>query len=308
MITKPFTMTTTDNTKLFVYTWLPDKNKCKAIVFILHGMAEHAGRYERFARFLTGAGFGIYAHDQRGHGKSVADKEDLGFLGKNKRFGCLVDDAYELAGHIKKDHPDLPIILLGHSLGSYIALGYIGQYGSSVNGCIFSGPGYPAALPLCVGKMLIRGEIKKHGGKYRSRKINDLTFGGYNKPFAPARTAFDWLSRDTNEVDTYIGDPLCGFICTSSFFLELSEWFQIIFNKENVSAIPDTLPLSIFAGGKDPAGKMGKDVKKLYKMYKRAGIKDITSMVYPGARHEILNETNREQVMKDVLTWITAHL
>lgn len=304
MTNKTFTFTTKDAVKLFVYTWLPDTKQCKAIVLIIHGMAEHAERYTGFAKFLIDAGYGIYAHDMRGHGKTAAEEDDLGDLGKNKAFDCLVQDAFELTGTIKKNHPGLPVILFGHSLGAYIALGYIEQYGNSIRGCIFSGPGYPNKLLLCAGKVILKGVIKKHGAQYRSPKTNDLTFGAYNKPFRPARTAFDWLSRDNDEVDKYINDPLCGFIFTCGFWLEFTKWMQIIFKKGNISAIPHALPLSIFAGKKDPAGKMGKDVKKLYKMYKRAGMKEISYKLYPGARHEILNETNRQAVMEDILSWM----
>ena len=223
MFTETFTFNSNDKTGIYTYKWLPDKKKCKAVVQILHGMAEHAGRYSRFARALTDKGYAVYANDYRGHGKTAKSNDDLGYLGKNKKFDCLVRDGYELTEVIKKEHARLPVILFGHSLGAYIALGYIEDHGKVINGCIFSGPGYPNKLLLFAGKIIVKGEIKKHGEKYKSLKANELTFGAYNKPFKPNRTPFDWINRENEEVDRYIKDPLCGFICTSAFFYELAE-------------------------------------------------------------------------------------
>ncbi|MBN2443619.1 MAG: alpha/beta hydrolase [Spirochaetales bacterium] len=308
MKSKTMTHTTGDGAKIFVYTWLPEKKKYKGIIHIIHGMADHAGRYERFARELTDNHYIVYAHDQRGHGKTAECGEDFGYLGENKSCHDLVKDVHELTQIIRKNHPELPLFHFSHSFGTYISLGYIEEHGKDIEGCIFSGPGIPNKLLLTFGKIILKNEMKKHGEKYKSEKVNSLSFGAFNKPFKPNRTGFDWLNRDTNEVDVYIQDPRCGFICSVGFYWELSAWLNTIYKKKHIALIPDTLPLYLCAGEKDPVGNMGKDILRLVKMYKKAGIKDLTYKLYPESRHEIINEINREQVIKDILTWLEGHV
>lgn len=308
MIDKSFSFKSKDGTKVFVYKWLPENIKAKGIVQISHGMAETAKRYERFAKVLTQNGYIVYANDHRGHGKTAGSVENLGYLAEKDGFEWLVRDLNDLSIIIKDENPSIPLFLFGHSMGSFVAQRYIMLHGKNLDGLILSGSNGTQGRVLDIGLLLAKREIRKHGRKNKSSKLNDLIFGNYNKAFKPTRTEFDWLSRDKDEVDKYIEDPYCGTIFTAGFFYDFLVGLKEIENKKNLNLIPRDLPIYIFSGDKDPVGRYGKGVINLFNRYKNQGVKDVRYKLYEGGRHEMLNEINREEVMEDVVQWLDSYL
>ena len=306
---KNFTFKSEEGTEVFVYNWVPDSDvKVKGVVQIAHGMAETAARYERFADFMTKNGYIIYINDHRGHGKTAGSIEKLGILADSDGFEWMVKDVHQLSGIINKEHSELPLFLYGHSMGSYVTQRYIMLYGSELKGALLSGSNGKQGPILTIGTIVAKREIKKNGRNVKSEKLNQMSFGGFNKAFKPNRTDFDWLSRDNVQVDKYINDPYCGTVFTAGFFFDLLTGLKEAEKKENIDNVPKNLPILIFSGAQDPCGKNGKGVTRLCNTYKKHGVEDVTLKLYPEARHEVLNETNRDEVIKDVLKWVDSHL
>lgn len=309
MKSENFTFNDGEGVQIFTNKWSPDDgNAIKGIVQVAHGMAETGARYERFAKVLTENGYAVYVNDHRGHGKTAGSVENVGYLGDNDGFDWLVKDMHQLTGIIKKENPDKPVILFGHSMGSFLSQRYIQLYGDELKGVILSGSNGKQGLLLKVGKFVAKGEIKKIGKKGKSEKLNNMSFGSYNNSFKPVRTDFDWLSRDEKEVDKYINDPYCGGIFSAQFYFDFLTGLMEIEKNENIEKVPKNLPICIFSGALDPVGNQGKGVLKLIEAYKRHNITNIKYKLYEGGRHEMLNETNREEVMKDVVEWIDSQL
>ncbi|HCC37135.1 MAG TPA: alpha/beta hydrolase [Treponema sp.] len=309
-----------DGTKLYLRNWLPDSpgsGKPRAALQIVHGMAEHGGRYHRLAEKLTDSGIAVWAADQRGHGKTadttVNDPGKGGLLGHSADSGVfdrVGADMHAINQSIRKDFPGVPLFVLGHSWGSFNTQNYIEKYSGSENiidGCILSGTRGPdgvrikAAVPMMNLIALLRGKRK---GSTLARALAD---GSSNRSFRPNRTAADWLSRDTAEVDKYVNDPLCGKLCSSGFYRELAAGLYRIHRPRAMARINTTLPIYIFSGSADPVGDMGASPTALVNEYRSLGIKDLEFVLYPGARHEALNETNRAEVMDNLLSWINRH-
>ncbi len=308
MISESFNFKGKGDIEIFVYKWLPDKSKeVKGVVQIAHGMAETAARYESFADELTKDGFIVYANDHRGHGKTAGEIEKLGELGEDG-FNSMVEDMHRLNDIIKEENFNLPVFLFGHSMGSFLTQRYICLYGRELKGVIVTGTCGAQGIIIDIGRLIAKSEIKKIGRSGKSNKLYKLIFGSYNNSFKPNRTAFDWLSRDNKEVDKYIVDPFCGTVMTAGFFNDFLGGLKSIENKVEIKNVPIDLPIYIFAGDKDPVGKNGKGVLKLVKAYKKNGIKDLTYKLYKDGRHEMLNETNKEEVIGDVIKWLNAHI
>ena len=302
-----FTFTDQDGVAIFVYKWVPDEAP-KAAVQISHGLGEHAGRYEWVAQQLTDAGYIVYADDHRGHGKTAGTVEKLGLLGPGGWDGT-VKEIKMLTDIIKKENLGLPVFLIGHSWGSYLAQDYISQFGSEIKGVILSGTnGKPSFILRTFAPFTISREIKKIGADARSPTLDKLTFGAYNKPYEPAPTKFEWLSRDHAVVEKYVNDPFCGFISQAGTASELAKGVVKIAKHEEQVKIPKGLPIYIMSGSEDPSNNRSKGARRLYKTYVSLKIKDVSIKVYEGARHEIFNETNKEEVMKDAITWLDQHL
>jgi alpha-beta hydrolase superfamily lysophospholipase len=268
------------------------------------------GRYEDFARFLTDAGYICYGDDHRGHCRTAADEKHLGDWGPNGWDG-VVGEIKVLTGIIKKENPGIPVFMMGHSWGSFLAQDYIEQWGGELKGVILSGTtgGEPPWLERKLGPIIIKRELKKHGPMGNSPILQKTVFGSYNKPFK-GPTGFEWLSRDPAVVDKYVNDPMCGWMDKGTVvsYAMLGLGLQKIREESNQQKIPKDLPVCIMYGSEDPVGKKGKGPQAVYEEYKKAGIKDVGIKVYEGARHEILNETNRQEVYKDMLDWFDAHL
>ncbi|HYM30805.1 MAG TPA: alpha/beta hydrolase [Candidatus Cybelea sp.] len=294
-----------DGTGLHVYRWLPD-HAMKGIVQIAHGLAEHAGRYQRLAVALTAAGFGVYANDHRGHGHTAASPDDLGFFAEQNGWNACVDDLWQLNGQIAADHPASRIVLLGHSMGSFMAQQFITEHGSALAGAVLSGSGgKPPPLAL-IGRLAARIERLRLGPRGKSALITAMSFGAFNKAFAPARTPYDWLSRDPAEVDKYVKDPLCGFQASVQLWIDMLDALPDIAQAARQVRIPRDLPIYVIAGARDPVGANTKSVDQLLSAYKAAGLTRVSHRYYADARHELFNETNRDEVTKDLVAWLES--
>lgn len=288
---------------LATYTW--ESAAPKAVVLVAHGMAEHAARYDRFARFLSEHGYTTRAHDHRGHGQSISDG-DQGYFGAQNGWNLCIDDLHRHTEIIRELYPDLPIILFGHSMGSMMAQEYIIRHGDQLQGAILSGTSGPPDLLARVGTYIAMMERFRIGKRGLSPLLNKLSFDGFNQQFKPCRTDFDWLSRDHAEVDKYIADPLCGFPCTTQLWVDLLCALREMSRRERKAQIPKELALFIFSGAADPVGKNTRGILKLIDTYRDCGLSNIHSIFYPGGRHEMLNETCQEQVHADILTWLDS--
>lgn len=300
-----FWLTANDRSRLYVNHWMPD-GPAKAVVMLSHGMAEHSGRYARLAEALCSAGYGVYAPDQRGHGRT-ADEGTLGLYAEKDGWNKVVGDLASLNQHIGQQHPGLPIILLGHSMGSYIAQAYLLHHSASLHGAILSGSNFQPVALYRAARLIARAERLRQGVRGRSALIEFLSFGSFNKAFKPNRTAFDWLSRDPNEVDKYINDPLCGFRCTNQLWIDLLGGLQQISKASNLAQIDPGLPILVMGGECDPVSE-GKRLKSLAHALREAGSQHLQLNIYQQARHEVFNETNRDEVTADVLRWLDQAL
>ena len=301
------TVKAADGIPLHVYVWTP-AGEPKAVVQIAHGMAEHAARYEGFAEHLTARGYAVYAQDHRGHGKTAGSLEHVGYFADTDGFEKVVEDLYAVTRTIQAAHPDLPIFLFGHSMGSIIARAYVMSHADALRGLVLTGAGGDPGALAKVGAALAFGEGLVRGRKARSKLLDTMTFGRFNDAFKPARTGFDWLSRDKAEVDKYIADPWCGGTFTAGFFGDLLHGVGVVNNPANIAAVPKDLPIFVLSGEKDPVGDNGKGVRQVVEQYRTVGVRHVEMHLYPLARHEILNETNRDEVMRDISAWLDARV
>lgn len=306
MGSEQFTITTSDQCNVFVYKWVPDDKPVKGVVQIAHGMAEHAGRYARYAKALNDAGYAVYANDHRGHGKTAGSLQDVGYFSDSNGWDRVVEDMHSVTEAIKKELPDLPVFILGHSMGSFLTRHYAFLFGQDVQGVLLSGTGGDPGLLGIVGCTIAKWEGRLRGKKARSQLMTKMSFGSFNNAFRPNRTDFDWLSSDPSEVDKYVDDPYCGETFTAGFFYDLLSGLRTINRAENVARTPKDLPIHLFAGEIDPVGDNGKGVTQIHDKYKKAGIKTLSIKLYPGGRHEMLNETNREEVYRDSIAWFDS--
>lgn len=302
-----FTFDTDDNFKVFARKWVAEE-KPRAIVQIAHGMAEHIERYDEFAKRLVSEGFFVYGNDHRGHGKTAQLNGMPGYFNDEHGFERSVKDMAQLTSIIEGEYPDIPIFLFGHSMGSFLSRRYMQLHGNRLAGAILCGTGGDPGVIGKLGRLITWWEIKKHGRQSPSPKLNNLIFGSYNKAFRPNRTEFDWLSRDEKEVDKYMDDPSCGGIFTTGFFSDLLEGIELINNSQNIKRIPSDLSIFLISGSTDPVGNYTKGVLQTYQRFKQADIDDVTYKFYENARHELLNETNKEEISSDIIQWIQSHI
>ncbi|HET9840200.1 MAG TPA: alpha/beta hydrolase [Candidatus Angelobacter sp.] len=298
-----FLLKTADEVDLFVYRWLTAQPP-RAIVQIVHGLAEHAGRYGRLAQALNAAGYAVYANDLRGHGRTVKSAEELGFFAEQDGWRKCIDDLWLVNRHIASAHPGVPIIMLGHSMGSTLAEQFMGDHGDSLAGVVLSGAnGKPTGMAV-IGRQITRAERLRLGARGKSKLALSLSFDAFNKKFAPTRTAFDWLSRDPVEVDKYVADPLCGFAPSIQLWVDLLDGWGAVSREEHRRRVPRTLPIYVIAGGRDPVSGNARQVGPWVEEYRADGHKDLEFRIYPEARHELMNETNRDEVTRDLVAWL----
>ena len=282
-----------------------EADEAKAVVMLCHGMAEHIERYDDFANFLANNHYTVVGYDQRGHGATAGSVENLGYMSDDDNFVALVEDLHKTNEMVKEKYPNMKVFLLGHSMGSFVSQRYIQLYGDSIDGVVLSGSALNKGLLFKVGYKLAKHICKKHGRKYHSELMNNMSFGSYNKKFKPNRTEYDWLSQNEENVDKYIADEYCGTLFTVSFFMDMIHLFLVM--GDDFNKVPVDLPIYIMSGDHDPVGSMGKAVKKLYEVYKQNNVKDVEMILYPNGRHEMLNEINKEEVYNNVLAWFNKH-
>ena len=296
-----------DEKEIHAIKWEPECES-KAVIQIAHGMAETAIRYERFARRLSENGYTVYINNHRGHGDNEETPETLGYLADKDGFDFLVSDMKILTDIIKKDNEDIPLFAFGHSMGSFALQKYLIDYPGNLNGAVLCGSNGDFGFILKASKPVISLVELIKGQKSKSKFINNLMFGMNNNAYDNKRTDFDWLSRDEKEVDKYIADEKCGFVCTVEFYRDFIKGLEYVENRENLKKLCVNHPLLIVSGDMDPIGKNGKGVKNLYERYKKYGINDIEIKLFEDARHEILNEINREEVMDYLISWFDEKL
>ena len=283
--------------------YLPD-GEAKAIVQIAHGIAEHIDRYAEFMEFLAGNGYIVVANDHLGHGKSINGPEDLGFFAARDGWNYVLRDMEKLHDRTVKEHPGLPYVMFGHSMGSFLTRTYLIRYPGKYDAAILSGTGHQAKAMVLGGYALASAAVKLYGPRKVGDKLNSIAFGAYNKGFENPRTAFDWLSRDEAQVDKYIADPLCGFVATVSLFRDMMGGIKFITDQKNINTMSRTQPVYFMSGDCDPVGDNGKGVERAYKAFCDAGLHDVMIRLYPGGRHEMLNEVNKYDVYQDILSWL----
>ncbi len=285
---------------VYVKEWAPE-GEVRAVLQLTHGMAEHIARYGAFAGFLNENGILVVGLDLPGHGKSIGQNGTPGSLAEENGWSRAVLDMRTLYEKTHAEHADVPYVLFGHSMGSFLARTYAARYGMDMDAFIFSGTsGKNPAVPIA--KLLAKGEIKKNGGRAQSARLNGLSFGAYNKAFTPNRTEFDWLSRDEAEVDRYVADEHCGFVFTAGGFLDLFDGLSEIGSKTWAARVPQK-PVLLISGAKDPVGGNGRGVKEVAALLEKTG-HDVTLHLYSECRHELLNELNREEVYRDILRFM----
>lgn len=293
---------------LHVREWLPETENPKAVVQLVHGIAEHIGRYDPFARFLAGQGYYVCGDDHLGHGATAAGPEELGYTCGSGGWDRMVQDVRLLREQVGKRFPGVPYVLMGHSMGSFLSRTYLIRYPGTVDACILSGTGQQAPALVAVGRLIARLEKARLGEKGRSSLIQKLCFGAYNNRFRPVRTANDWISRDEAVVDAYNADPFCQFWPTVTLFGNMMDGIRFIQAPEHLKQMDVNTPILFFSGDQDPVGDAGAGVKKAYQSFLNAGCQKVELKLYPGGRHEMLNETNREEVFADVLAWLEKTL
>lgn len=308
MKTKEFTFkSATGVCDIYGCRYTPDDDAVKAVIAINHGMAEHQARYRDFVSFLTSNGFAVYMHDMANHGKSNNDKNLTGYFGKKDGYKALVKDFDSVVKIAKTDYPDKKLVIMGHSMGSFIVRCYTAWYpNAGFDGAIYMGTG--GSNPIAgVGDFVSSLIAKVTGYKKKVALLDKMTFGSYNNKFEK-RTAFDWLTRDNSVVDKYINDEYCGFLFSAQGMNDLVK-LNINANLDDWYArVPKNLPILVISGADDSVCDYSKGVVEIENKLKATAHKNVTAKLYNGARHEILNETNRDEVYADILLWISDNV
>ncbi len=280
----------------------------RAIIQIAHGIAEYIDRYEDFMRFLAENGFVAVGNDHLGHGKSIARLEEQGIFAERDGWNYVVEDMKKLRELAKEQFPNLPYVFFGHSMGSFLTRTFLIRYPDLYDAAILSGTGHQSAALINGGYLAAELMTKLKGPRASGQALNDMAFGSYCKRIENPRTPFDWLSRDSETVDRYIADPLCGFVCKTSLYRDMMGGLKFLTNQKNINKMNKDAPVYFMSGAEDPVGDYGAGVEKAYKAFCRAGLTDVMIRLYPGGRHEMLNEINRSDVMQDILNWLNKKL
>lgn len=286
--------------------WTPE-GQPRAVVQILHGIAEFVDRYDDFASFLTKHGIAVVGEDHMGHGQSINGEGIQGYF--HGGWFTAIEDAMQLMRDTMAQFSGVPYILFGHSMGSFMARTILCKYpASGIHAAIICGTGWQPSFALPALIKVVEGVCKKTGETNPNETLQGMVFGSYNKKVEHPRTEFDWLTRDAKIVDAYIAHPLCGFTASCGLLREMMKGISYIQQKNNLAAMEKNLPVFFIAGGDDPVGSYGKGVQKCADAFVSAGMSDVKTKIYPLGRHEILNEINKEEVYEDVLHWIQTKL
>lgn len=293
-------------TRIHAVAWKPEGQKVRAVVQICHGMAEYIDRYEEFAIWLSQKGYYVNGHDHLGHGKSVRSEEDYGYFPDQKGNECVIGDIRKLFLATRKNYPDCPYFMMGHSMGSFLLRQYIQKYGNELDGAVIMGTGYQPYPLLLAGELLCGVIGKVRGSHYRSRLVDGMAFGSYNKKFEPGKTGREWLSAEEENVSCYEADPLCGFLFTVGGYRQMFRGMRTL-TKKGVKKIPKDLPVLFVSGSQDPVGDFGAGVWKVYEQFRDVGMTDVTIRLFPEDRHEILHEKDRLEVFEEIESWLEKH-
>lgn len=288
-------ISTKDNQIFTAHIWR--QQQPKATIHIVHGMAEHCQRYAPLAEFLHAQGFQVFTHNHRGHG----ERAPQGHYADNDGWELVIDDMLQAQNTLCGNEP---VILFGHSMGSFISQGFAIRYGEKLSGLILSGSNYQNPALYHAGQIVAKGLKVFQGGRTQSNVMDKVSFASFNNQFKPARTDFDWLSRNKQQVDKYVNDAACGHTCSLQLWIDLFDGLIEISNKNNLAKIPQSLPIYLFAGDQDPVGQKGKGVIALEQVLLQTGHKTVSCKLYVNGRHEMLNEINADEVYQDILNWI----
>lgn len=297
----------TGRTSIHALKCVPD-GKPRAVVQIAHGIAEHIDRYRPFMEFLADNGFVAAGNDHLGHGKSIRVPEEQGFFAEKDGWWRVVDDMDKLHDIMSKEYPELPYVLFGHSMGSFLTRTYLIKHPDKYDGVILSGTGHQSPALVLGGNATASVMAKLNGAMGDGTKLDSLAFGSYLSKIENPRTKFDWLSRDAEQVDKYIADPFCGFVGKIGLYRDMMQGIKFITDKKNIAQMNKEKPVYFMSGDGDPVGDYGKGVERAYKAFCDAGLHDVFMRLYPGGRHEMLNETNKEQVYQDILNWLNEKI
>ena len=297
----------TGRTSIHALKCVPD-GKPRAVVQIAHGIAEHIDRYKPFMEFLAGSGFVVAGNDHLGHGKSIRVPEEQGFFAEKDGWWHVVDDMDKLHDIMSKEYTELPYVLFGHSMGSFLTRTYLIKHPDKYDAVILSGTGHQSPALVLGGNAAAAVMAKLNGAMGDGTKLDSLAFGSYLSKIENPRTKFDWLSRDAEQVDKYIADPLCGFVGKIGLYRDMMRGIKFITDKKNIAQMNKEKPVYFMSGDGDPVGDYGKGVERAYKAFCDAGLHDVFMRLYPGGRHEMLNETNKEQVYQDILNWLNEKI
>ena len=291
---------------LTLYLWQTDA-PCRGVIQLVHGMAEHIARYDRLARALCAAGYTVAGHSHLGHGED-AREDELGFFGRKDGWDHLVEDVHAAHEMLLKRFPGQRFAILGHSMGSFVTREYLLRYGGDLTAAVICGTGWFPG-PLCSVARAAAALCGAFGGWQKPAPLVDrLMSKDNNKAFAPARTPFDWLSRDTAEVDKYMADLRCGFLFTARGYYDMFTGLKSLSRLHRLAALPGNLPVLFISGDADPIGTQGKGVNTVAQQFRDAGGRDVTVRLYPGARHELFNETNRDEITAELIDWLNRHM
>lgn len=295
-----------DGVGVHLHIWRPDDGSTlRGAVVISHGLAEHSARYARFAEALTAAGFAVYAHDHRGHGRTSPEAEH-GFFAEVNGWQRVIDDLGRVVARARKDNPEVPCVLFGHSMGTAVVLSWLIANSEKVDAVVLSGPTGRVGPLLSAGRVVASVEVRRLGKRGPSKLLNSMAFGAYNKAFKPNRTDFDWLSKDPAEVDAYVADPWCGFVASAQLWVDLLGG-QALIQSPALGRIRRDLPIYVVAGARDPVGGQGAQVKSWIKLARGYGLA-VEERMWVDGRHEMLNEVEREKVAADVIGWLDRQL
>lgn len=289
--------------------WRDTDSTPRAVVQLVHGVREHISRYDRFARFLAQHGFIVAGHDHLGHGDSLPRGGTPIYFAPRNGWHIATDDIHTLHQKLRRDYPHLPCFILGHSMGSFLTRTLLIRYPGCVDGAILMGSGWNNAAAIAGGVAVtaVLGTLK--GKRATSKFVSSLAFDQYSKPFAPNRTEFDWIAADERAVDRYIADPKCGEETTIGLFADMMEGFRFIQNREDLRKMEKSTPVLFISGADDPVGAMGKGVEKAAAAFREAGAEEVSVLLLPGLRHEILNEGCAPEVVDPpLLQWLEEHL
>lgn len=283
--------------------WIPDSPP-RAVIQIVHGVAEHMGRYDEAARFLARHGFLVCGEDHLGHGQTA--RGGYGFFAAEHGWELVTQDIRHLRELEGNRHPEVPYFLLGHSMGSFLTRTYLIRWPGTLSGAILSGTGQEPSLVVALGRALSVFERLRLGPRGVSPLLDALSLGAYNSKFRPNRTSADWISRDKSMVDAYLADPHCQHKPTVTMFGDMMHGLQFIGNRANLKAMDPNTPIYFFSGDQDPVGDMGRGVRWVCRQFLQAGCRDVCIKLYPGGRHEMLHEYNRDEVLADTLAWLES--